>query len=476
MTLTDSLHCPACQGRLAAAPGGFACSACGSTVAETDGIAIFASSEPRQDPGFSFGRHIASGDWASRVKSAAGDRWPVALGKTVVAGCGGAAAIRTLMADTSGRPMLAADPDLHALLACRAGLQASGIDPAHAASFVQTGFGLNDLRDAVADTIACAAAASGILDTNAFLAAIYRVLKPSGRAAIIVPNRRYCLAWCRAVTEALSQQAARDGAWAAFAHPALEIVAHARNLLLHEGDTGYLAALDEKHLFEPEALERAAMEAGFASAEALPLEPDPFGAATTLALLTGAPDAEAMAPMIAAVGAPWFQLLAPRDRSLWSVLWLTKARGPEIRVFKLTPPPKTPDYAGPAVAVGGTMPRWSVELTAQDTPDGIAATLSGWVVCNTDVARVRLTLDETPGEAPVWRPRPDVQDILNRTRVYHPLNALCSGVDSVLFFPGVHDREGGCPMRLEIVLTNGLVVTGPAPATLTLNETTVIAH
>jgi hypothetical protein len=113
---------------------------------------------------------------------------------------------------------------------------------------------------------------------------------------------------------------------------------------------------------------------------------------------------------------------------------------------------------------------------AHDKPDGILVSVGGWCLCNTDVRWIRLTVDGVTGHVPVWRPRPDVHDVLNRGGLYHPLNTLCSGLADEVLFEGAHATDNACAFRLEIVLANGLVVTGPAPETLMINKQMVIAH
>jgi hypothetical protein len=122
------------------------------------------------------------------------------------------------------------------------------------------------------------------------------------------------------------------------------------------------------------------------------------------------------------------------------------------------------------------MPRWSVELHARDTQDGVIVTIGGWCLANIDAIWVRVTLDSVTRQAAVCQPRPDVHEVLNRSHIYHPLHAICSGMMAELLFPDVHPGEEGCPLRLEIVLAGGLVVTGPSPDWLEMDQPTVIAH
>jgi hypothetical protein len=102
--------------------------------------------------------------------------------------------------------------------------------------------------------------------------------------------------------------------------------------------------------------------------------------------------------------------------------------------------------------------------------------VGGWCLCNTDVQWVRLTLDEVTRHAPVWRPRPDVHEVLNRSGAYHPLNTLCSGMASELLFDGIHPVGNTHAFHLDILLASGLTVSGPAPEALVMDEPMVIAH
>ena len=77
---------------------------------------------------------------------------------------------------------------------------------------------------------------------------------------------------------------------------------------------------------------------------------------------------------------------------------------------------------------------------------------------------------------PVWWYRPDVHEVLNRGRVYHALNTLCSGLNDAVLFPGVHPEGDSCALRLDVMLSGGIVVTGGTPDRLVMGEPAVIAH
>jgi SAM-dependent methyltransferase len=487
MRLPDQLHCPDCKGRLTAdSVDGLRCTVCERTVPLVDGIADFVhdivplglgSDRYRGDL-----RPDAAGmpDVFARIQAAAGDRWPTFLGDTIVFGCGRGGTAHAIVAGQRFRSLLILDTDIEMLRACRTRLAPLGPGADRPVVYATLNLAQDTVRDAVADTVIGTALLSRIGDVRAYLATIHRVLRPNGRAVFVVPNRRYYEAMSMAIAAALVQRHARDGVWPEGQNAALELIAQTRRLLVHRGDADFLSALDVKHLFDSEGLEDLGLEAGFATAEMVPLDPDPAGADTIRRICrqAGTPDSfsEMFGPLAAAVGKPLFDLLHRQDQSASMVLWLTKAAGPGVRIFMQRPPPPVAGQVGPDSALGGIPPRWSIELSARDTSDGIVVSLGGWCLCNTDVRWVRLTLDDVIQHAPVWRPRPDVHEVLNRSGAYHPMNTLCSGLGSELLFEGVHAEGNTHPFRLDIVLASGLIVSGPTPETLVMDEQMVIAH
>ena len=309
---------------------------------------------------------------------------------------------------------------------------------------------------------------------------VHRILRIGGRALFVVPNRRFHHVACLAAAEALTQRYARDGAWPEGSRGTMALLAHTRRLLVHRNDAALLSLLPEKHLFDSDALEDLAKEVGFATAEMLPLDPDPAGGETFTRLCqdAGAPDdfAREFGPLAATIGRPILGLLRYQDASAYSLLWLTKAAGPAVRIYAGRPAGPPVHHVGPDFIVGGVMPRWSVEVSARDTPAGVVVTVGGWCLSNIDVLWVRISLDGVARSTPVWRHRPDVHEVLNRSGVWHPLNALCSGMSEDLLFTDVHPDGDSCALRLEIVLAGDLTVSGPAPERLMMNQPMVIAH
>jgi SAM-dependent methyltransferase len=487
MTLTDRLHCPDCQGRLSAnTVNTLRCTGCERIIPIIDGIADFIGDRavPSADP------HCYRGDphpddaqsdaLLIRIRAAAADRWPTALGDVLEFGCGSGQMTRAIAVGHSFRSMMVLDSAIGMVRIARERVLAQGTHPEQPIFFATLSMERDAIRDMVADTVIGTALLPGIGDIHAFLSLVHRVLKPNGRALFVVSNRRYRQAMCQAMAEALVQRFARDGAWPDGTMAATTILAHGRLSLVHRGDLGLLSGLEEKHLFDSEALEEFGRETGFATAETIPLDPDPNGGEAARRMCAGAgaseDAAQALAPLAASAGQPFFSLLNRQDSSPSMLLWLTKSSGPNVSIFHAHPPSPPIGYLGPDTALGGPPPRWSIEVLPRETPDGIAVTLGGWCLLNTDILWVRLILDGVARTAPVWRPRRDVHEVLNRSHHYHPLNALCSGMDSELVFAGVHATDNQCRFGFEIVLANGITVSGPSPERVVMDEQVVITQ
>lgn len=485
MTLQDRLHCPECKGRLTPAPPAeLRCSACGRTIPAADGVADFlagaalpANDQNRYGADPSIIEPPMDGLLA-RVRGAAGNRWPGYLGEVLELGCGSGQMTESLVAAEPMRGLLAIDSAVENVRSCRQRLFSRSLPGDLTTAFAALSGSQNAIRDAVADTVPGADVMTRIGDLRGFLATVHRVLKPGGRAWFVVPNRRYRQALCHALAEAVAQNFARDRTWQDETRAAIGFLARSRLLLVHQADAGFLAGLDQKHLFDSEMLEDLAREVGFATAEMIPLAPDPFGADTLRAIGIAAGLSEAfvneIAPLVASAGQPFFSLLGHQDSSDSMLLWLTKGTGPAVQTFSARPAPVRPGFADAYGAGGGISVRWSVELLARETPSGVEVQIGGWCLANTDIRWVRLTLDSVSADTPVWRPRPDVHEILNGTGLYNPLNALCSGLEARVLFAGVHPVDGWCPFRLQVVLANGIVLSGRVPEALAMDEPCVI--
>jgi SAM-dependent methyltransferase len=486
MSLPDRLHCPACQGRLSfTTQTELRCVQCDRLIPVAGGVADFvaASVTPGQGGDRYRGLLQAHGLLASnlpaRIKHAAGTRWPVVLGDTIEFGCGLGSITQAILVNEVMRSLLVLDTDMHLLQACQERIATLDGNGPCSVTFAALGGDQNAVRDAVADTVIGSVVLPGIGDVRGFLSMVYRALKPAGRALFVVPNRRCHQAICLAMAEALTQQFARHGVWPDNCEAAMRRVAELRLSLVDRDDHPRLIPPEDQPLFDSGTLEAMGEQIGYETAEMIPLDPDPVGVATItrVCLDAGASDAFAavFGPLAATIGRPFLSLLSPRDASAFSLFWLTKPAGPMVRVYAGSPAEPVVVYPGPDEALGGAPPRWSLELLGRDTQEGIMVKIGGWCLSNIDALDVRVTLDDSVRSTPIWRHRPDVHDVLNRSRVYHALNALCSGIDDELLFAGIHPTEAGCEFGIEIVLAGGLTVRGPAPDRLLMDQPVVIA-
>jgi SAM-dependent methyltransferase len=483
MTLSDRLNCPDCQGRLTSASvGHLMCDSCGRGFAVIGGVVDLVGERDPAGPdrylGVSQQHGLLAADLPTRIKSAAEGLWLPSLGDTIEIGCGLGAITQSILTTETVRSLLVIDSDPTALQACRT--RVGHIAPETPILFAAVSGDLAAIRDTVADTVIGSTALAGITDTRAFLTRIHRVLKISGHAAFVVPNRRYYQAVCVAMAEALAQHFARDRRWPEGCGPVLALLGEIRRSILHGEDPQTRNALCARHLVLRDSLEDVGHEVGFDSIEVIPLDPDAAGGQTITRLCQDAGAsvefAREFGPIAATVGRPCLSLLDRRDASAFSLVWLTKAARPSVRMFTNRQSGPSLVYVGPDAAVGGVMPRWSIELHARDTQDGVVVTIGGWSLANIDALWVRVTLDSVERQAAVCHPRPDVHEVLNRSHVYHPMHAICSGMRAELLFADVHPGQEGCPLRLEIVLSGGLVVTAPSPDWLKMDQPTVIAH
>ena len=477
MMLSARLHCPRCQGRLVVESDSAArCAGCETAIAIIEGVADLtaggdAGSDHAGEPSWQSG--LLGAGLPAAIRRAAGDRWPEKLGDVIAFGCRPGQMTDAIASEGLFRSLLVVDRGGRTLRECRQRQRDSGAGPA--IEYAAIGDGQNAIRDAVADTVIGPGVLAAAGDVRAFLATVHRVLKPGGRAAFVVANRRYWQAVLLAVAEALVQRHALDRAWPEAAWTVMNRLAAMRRVIV-AGDS---AAIGDR-LFDAEWLQQMAAEAGFATADVLPLQPDSAGAATIerCCLEAGASDtfAAELGCTAAVAGRAFLGLLGARDASAFSLVWLSKAAGPTVR-FQTAPSAEPAiAYPRPELALGGVPPRWSIELLGRETADGIAVTVGGWCLANVDVVAVRIALDDAEREAPVWRYRPDVHEVMNRQRLFHSLNTLFSGLDSELVFSGRRAVDGTCRLRIDIVLPGGIILSGPAPDRLTMNEPMVVTH
>lgn len=483
MTLLEKFHCPDCRGRLQPiTEEHLACTICKETVPIRDGVLDFvgARAGAKLDAWEYDEIHRIDDARVSRKLAAmelcAGDRWPVTLGSVLEVGCGTGLFSRAMLDQGLAKDAVLTDASFPTLPICREGLERRGLLGRIPVAFATYSGQESAFRDAVFDTCAGTSVLHHILDVRAFLAEMFRVLKPGGRAFFIEPNLRFHQALMQTLADVLAQLHLRDEGFSHDRQKLHNVLAEWRRRILHQGDLDFLADLKDKHLFEAEAFERMGLELGFASTEALPTASQRTGVGLIAALCDQLGVGEAVRrdvlKLMPAYASRYLSLLAPRDRSAAFLLWLEKKAGPQVRGFQGPQPDEEERHflEQPPDPLGGLSPQWSMGVVARPTETGIGLQLSGWCLLNADILWVRITLDGVARQAPVWRPRPDVQQAINGNGLYPSWNAMCSGVDMDLSFEGVVPSREDLPFKMEVVLANGAVLHVRAPERLAIGE------
>ena len=114
-------------------------------------------------------------------------------------------------------------------------------------------------------------------------------------------------------------------------------------------------------------------------------------------------------------------------------------------------------------------------MVASSSAQGTVLAVDGWYISNVDVVGIRVTLDGTAQDAPLWLPRPDVQQALNQRGQYAAWNALCCGLAEQLAFGGVSSVDGEHGLQVDVVLAGGVVARLKGPDRIRLGETAMFS-
>lgn len=486
--LLDKFHCPNCRGPLRPFSSDYlVCQACNEPVALQDGILDFVRGRfgTMLDPALYDETHRIDDDRAEQKYRAmalhAGERWPSSFGSVLEVGCGTGLFSRALIANGAARDVVLTDVSAAMLAVCRDQLGRLGLAGRLPIAMATYSGQENAFRDAVFDTCAGTSVLHHIPDVRGFLAEVFRMLRPGGRAFFLEPNLRFHRALMHTLADILAQLQARVEGFSQDRQKLHNVLAEGRRAMLHQGDVAFLSGLEDKHMFEADAFEQMGTELGFASAAALPtaLHPTAVAVVATLCGQLGVGEAvrRDVLRLLPAYSSRYLGLLAPRDQTATFLLWLEKGVGPQHRSFRGEAPNDEARYFAeqPPDPAGGLPAHWSLGLEARPIEGGIGLHLSGWCLVNADIRWLRVALEGVVREAPVWRPRPDVQHAMNGAGLYSAWNALCSGLDTELAFEGVAPSVEGLALALEIELVDGSVLRLPAPERLAIGEAISVA-
>lgn len=497
--LPGHFQCAACHAPLIGdAAVAIVCDRCDTPVATIDGILDFMPAgsgahdeTPADAPDRYDALHRIDDDRAAAryrdLKRLAAEHWPTLLGSVLEIGCGTGLLTRAMVQSDDAADMVVTDISMPMLRATRAHLEQVGL-----ASRIPLTFAAYDsiepiFRDATFDTCGGTSVLHHIQDVRAFMARMFRWLKPGGRAFFTEPNIRYHRAVGQTLADILAVLYRADATFSHGRQSLLNLIGQWRRGIVHRDDLPYLATLDDKHMFAADAFEAMGREVGFATVLAIPVAHDPTGIGFVKRLCAQLeieePVRAAVLGLLPAFADRYLSLLSPRDRTPGFLFWIEKGVGPAVRRFQGPPAAEAapPDDLPEVFRTGGLPARWTLALTASRGEGGIAVQVSGWCLANTDILWLRVRLDGVVRQTPVWLPRPDVQQAINATGRYASWNALCCGVDDTLTFPDDANPDDANPdaaleATAEIVLAGGSVVPVPLPAALPWDTTVHVAQ
>jgi ubiquinone/menaquinone biosynthesis C-methylase UbiE len=145
------------------------------------------------------------------MKRTAGERWPLSLGSVMEVGCGTGLFSQALITNGESRDLVLTDVSVAMLNTCRTRLERYDLLPRVPLSFATYSSQENCFRDSVFDTCAGTSVLHHIPDVRGFLAEVFRVLKPGGRAFFMEPNLRFHRAMMHTLADILARLFARGG-------------------------------------------------------------------------------------------------------------------------------------------------------------------------------------------------------------------------------------------------------------------------
>ncbi|GAA4853994.1 class I SAM-dependent methyltransferase [Luteimonas vadosa] len=270
-----------------------------------------------------------------------------------------------------------------------------------------------------------------ILDYQDTLAILQKALAPGGRAIFLEPSAAFHRALVDLVAEVNSALPIGVGGWTTD-HQAQVAAWIAENYvnIKYPGDGLALELREDKHLFDPAALHKAAANAGFGQLRIIPFadEQEAWSALSVYAGQLGLPPEchRLFLARCAAMMPGPFAYLSAADRAPSFLLVFQQEAAPDELA------PTGPRASGPVFRHPCPHFRYDIAVEVREGAAGDSTqaqvTASGWVLGDAEVQYVQL---ERIGTArfPVAGMRLDVATIMNADRRYPPARAMCSGLN-----------------------------------------------
>lgn len=429
----DLMQCPACGGGLHGTGGDLHCIACARPVRVRDGIVDFVDgTESTQldnidyDTFYQIDDHHANTTYAT-IAATAGPLWPASIGDAVEIGCGTGGFSMAMLARMTANRVLLTDVSVKMLAICQDRMQRiRGLKPA-AIGYTTWSTRETPFRGDSFDTCYGTAVVHHILDVPFFLRQVHRALKPGGVAFFMEPNAPFHQALIATLADIVAAWLpSPDGRDMDLARM-MSWIGEVHCNVVNSGDLDVLADREDKHLFTGTDFVAMANDAGF-DAVALACGPDPTGVSTIESVLG---QVGVSARTMPALLSEWnrrqgayFGRLKQNDRAPSYLFWLRKADTPKRRRRRRAATDRNKGTAVPLLM-------W-LTLRLEPSDSGCDLAIDGWCLGEVAVRAIEVEWGGTRRRIPVWRPRPDVQQVVNPNATYPNLHALCSGVDARL--------------------------------------------
>jgi ubiquinone/menaquinone biosynthesis C-methylase UbiE len=452
------------------------CAQCGATVPVLDGIIDFVGGAATTeldnidyDEKYSINEEHSLNLYQLLMR-ATGPLWPKNFGDALEIGCGTGGLSLALLSHVAARHVVLTDISTKMLRQCRARLRAAGSGFSTPTTFASYSATEGCFRPDAFDTCFGTAVVHHITDVPAFLGRVHFLLKPGGCAFFMEPNltfhRALTATLADIVAELLREQSLPETETSLMLNWAGEVHCN----IVNSGDIEVLAEREDKHQFVGETFNLWARDAGFTPVAALPCDLDPTGWNTIQTYLdqtgVGADSFAVLKQRWPAKYGAHFSRLAENEQSPSYLFWLRKPLHPASAPVQMPIPVADP-------APQSTLPvQMTLVLRLDRDDEGLALYAGGWCLSGTPVRSVQISSGGVARRLPIWRPRPDVQNVVNRDNKYPPLHALCSGIEGVVRLPGTPDDR--IEVRVDVVAVDGTLL--PARAVvLTVGETVDLA-
>jgi ubiquinone/menaquinone biosynthesis C-methylase UbiE len=464
--------CPSCRGKLARQAGfdGLSCVDCQNVVRSSDEIILFAPESVRTqlddiDYDSFYQVDMASSEASFlATKSIAGSRLASRYDTVLEVGAGTGGFTAGFLNNISVKNAIVTDVSSKMLSICRQRLTENLIDPPESLIFATYSTAEDCLAEDTFDLIVGSFVIHHVLDYEAFFARSHRAMKVGGKCLFLEPGYRFHKALVNTVLDVFGSLAADNVSDQQDIILLTNWISEINFNIKYSGDAGILSSREDKHLFRADAIQVAAIRAGFSTVEAIPYGVPDFGmnAARVYSAQLGLSEGFRLRflGLFKAYSRQHFELLASVDSTPSFLFVLGKDTVVDSDSRGVT---EIAEVAAPAGRIDSTTGFVSylhhhLELSLTRSEGQVVLSIIGWACSSHQVLYVLLRSSEGEFTAPIGLPRLDVQQAINSSRYLPVENVLFSGVNSSFGLLATSDEDVECSVAVQFFLASGQVI------------------